>query len=281
MPEQKTKQVPFDPDNRVLGGEWLGWENNEGSYEVEIREGKSLYTTLCLFTFLLVLTALAGVLYLVAPRLAQFHPAIPLIATVTACIIFCFYLFKFLLPLLSMYTGLQLFSLQLMRSRQVPAPSQTAFIIGKLLGISQDRIANSYVHLNNAFVQTFFKSRGVKILVLLPRCLQHVACEQKIFTDIMNCIGCGKCAVRQLKKLSVDLGIDMTLATGGSYARQLIQNTKPGFIVAVACERELLTGLKAIRRIPVIGIPNRRPDGPCRNTEVDVVKVEEILKTYR
>jgi hypothetical protein len=278
MAEEKDLNTPLD--DRILGSEWLGWEDDRIASEVSIREGKGLYLALSIAYYALLFIILAGVIYLIWPRLFQFHPRLPLITLIAAGLAFFMMLLKFLLPVISVYTGVKFFSLPLLQSWQVPFPNRMVFIIGRLLGISQDRIANAYVHYNNALVQIFFRRKGDRVLVLLPRCLQHVQCEQKIFEHIRHCKECGKCAVSQLKKLSEALDIPMMLATGGTYARQLIKTTNPGFIVAVACERELLSGLKAIRRIPVIGIPNRRPEGPCKNTEVDIVEVEEALKAY-
>jgi len=270
-----------DPDDRILGSEWLGWEDKRTASDMEIREGKQLYLSLCIFHYIFLLAILSGVVYLISPRLSQFHPGLPLVMGLAAGLIFFLYLLKFLLPVISVYTGMKFFSLPLLKSWQVTFPNKIVFIIGKLLGKSHDRVANSYVHYNNALVKIFFRKSRKKILVLLPRCLQHVQCEQKIFEHIRHCKECGKCSVRHLKRLSESLDIPMMLATGGSYARQLIKTTKPGFIVAVAFERELLSGLKAIRRIPVIGIPNKRPEGPCKNTEVDIVEIEKALREYR
>jgi len=280
MEEKKFKAYPVSSEDRVLGSEWLGWEDNRISYEVEIKEGKGLYLSLCILFYIGLLAALSAAVYLISPRLSQFHASLPYAVGLTAGFLYGLYLLKFLLPVISTYTGIKFFSLPHVRTWRVTFPNRMVFIIGRLMGISQDRVASSYVRYNNTLVKIFFRKKGKKVLVLLPRCLQHVQCEQKIFEDISHCKACGKCAVRELKRLGEQLGIQMILATGGSYARQLIKSTNPGFIVAVACERELLSGLKAIRRIPVIGIPNRRPEGPCKNTEIDVLEVEAVLKDY-
>jgi hypothetical protein len=47
---------------------------------------------------------------------------------------------------------------------------------------------------------------------------------------------------------------------------------------AVACERELLEGLREIGGVPVICITNRRPEGPCKNTEVDLEEFEAAVR---
>ena len=51
-------------------------------------------------------------------------------------------------------------------------------------------------------------------------------------------------------------------------------------IIAVACERDLISGMMDISQIPVIGILNQRPYGPCRDTYVDVNKIEYYIQKY-
>ncbi|MCJ7499958.1 DUF116 domain-containing protein, partial [bacterium] len=76
------------------------------------------------------------------------------------------------------------------------------------------------------------------------------------------------------------LGIDMTVATGGSLARRVVVETNPELIVGVACERDLASGIVDTYPIPVIGVLIHRPEGPCINTRVDVDKVNEALETF-
>ena len=53
-------------------------------------------------------------------------------------------------------------------------------------------------------------------------------------------------------------------------------------VVAVACERDLASGIRDIRpSIVVVGIPNVRREGPCRNTEVDVEAFEGALRLFK
>jgi hypothetical protein len=48
--------------------------------------------------------------------------------------------------------------------------------------------------------------------------------------------------------------------------------------VAVACERDLVSGIRDAWPLPVIGLINERPEGPCVNTRVDVAGVARILE---
>jgi hypothetical protein len=48
----------------------------------------------------------------------------------------------------------------------------------------------------------------------------------------------------------------------------------------VACERDLSSGIQDSYPLPVFGIINRRPNGPCYDTQVDLEKVEQALTIF-
>ena len=53
----------------------------------------------------------------------------------------------------------------------------------------------------------------------------------------------------------------------------------PRAIIAIACERDLLSGFLEVNpRIPVIGLSNSRPEGPCQNTEIDLGQIEQTIR---
>ena len=55
---------------------------------------------------------------------------------------------------------------------------------------------------------------------------------------------------------------------------------KPLAVIGIACERDLVSGIEEITsKIPVIGIENKRPEGPCKNTLVDVELFEKTLSS--
>jgi hypothetical protein len=72
--------------------------------------------------------------------------------------------------------------------------------------------------------------------------------------------------------------VHLSVATGGTLARRRVAEAKPHAIIAVACERDLTSGIQDAYPLPVIGILNERPYGPCFNTSVDIRKVSEALE---
>lgn len=144
--------------------------------------------------------------------------------------------------------------------------------ISGILKGSKDTLRRLYIELNNTLVlqSSQNKYQPEDILLILPHCLQNSKCTYKITGDISNCGRCGKCSVGNIAKVADDVGITVKVVTGGTAARNIVTEKKPGIILSVACERDLTSGISDITGIPVLGIVNDRPFGPCCNTSVDV-----------
>ncbi len=89
-------------------------------------------------------------------------------------------------------------------------------------------------------------------------------------------MACGRIGAR----ISEERGLDIFIATGGTIARRIVKEVRPDAIVAVACERDLSSGLVDTYPLPILGITNERPFGPCLNTRVDLTKVKEALEFF-
>ena len=89
---------------------------------------------------------------------------------------------------------------------------------------------------------------------------------------------CGRCDIKDLVLLGQRFGIDISVATGGTLARKVIVEKRPQLVLAVACERDLTSGIKDCYPLPVIGVLNERPNGPCYNTIVDVSAIDAALR---
>jgi len=148
---------------------------------------------------------------------------------------------------------------------------------------NKDTIKKFYIDFNNLLVDTMGKKyRPDEIMILLPHCLQYSECQYKITNDIGNCKRCGKCCIGFIADISVEKEVAAYVVTGGTAARNIVSKKRPQIIVSVACERDLTSGIADVGSIPVIGIINDRPNGPCYNTNVDVDalrnKLENIIK---
>jgi hypothetical protein len=56
-----------------------------------------------------------------------------------------------------------------------------------------------------------------------------------------------------------------------------VVQSRPRIILAVACERDLASGIQDTYPLPVFGILNQRPNGPCLDTNVDLSQVKYWL----
>jgi hypothetical protein len=51
--------------------------------------------------------------------------------------------------------------------------------------------------------------------------------------------------------------------------------------VAVACERDMTTGLRDVAgKLPVLGLTMRLPNGPCRDAMLDLDLMERWVKSW-
>ena len=151
--------------------------------------------------------------------------------------------------------------------------------IASIIGIPKNDIRRVFVKLNNSYIYSNTYNFDIKdILILIPHCIQKNSCKLKVTNKIENCVQCGLCNVSDLVKLKEKTGINIVLATGGTLARKMIIENKPKAAIAVACERDLTSGIQDMNHIPVLGVFNKRPNGPCIDTFIDIHEVEKAIK---
>ncbi len=76
-------------------------------------------------------------------------------------------------------------------------------------------------------------------------------------------------------------GVPVFVATRGQLARRVIRERRPRAVVAVACERDMVSGLHDVAgRLPVLGLTMQLPNGPCKDASLDLGKMEEFVKKY-
>jgi hypothetical protein len=151
-------------------------------------------------------------------------------------------------------------------------------MLGRAFGLSQDQVRQSFVQVNNSlFRASKRRIRKDRLLILLPHCLQNFDCPHKIIADYENCRRCGDCLIGDIIQMKERLKVDISIATGGTLARKVMVDKRPTVIVAVACERDLCSGIQDAYPIPVYGILNERPQGPCMNTRVDLNRLDRAV----
>lgn len=153
--------------------------------------------------------------------------------------------------------------------------------IGKFVGISKDEIRKIFIKINNAYIYSNkYNFNSEDLVILIPHCIQNHNCKLKVTNDIENCKKCGTCKINELLELKEKYNIKIFIATGGTLARKIIIDNRPKAVIAVACERDLTSGVRDVKGIPVLGVFNYRPNGPCVDTNINIKEVEEAINFF-
>lgn len=219
-----------------------------------------------------------GFWYLTQPRLHDIYVHLPMMVGVALLAFYLSVVGFFVLIVLSARLHRDLVAA---KKITVKILYPLASALGRLLGVEPDAVRASFIDMNNSLVQASARLvSGDRLLLLLPHCLQNFDCPHRVTSEVRNCRRCGGCEIAGLIEVCEECGIRMSIATGGTLARRVIVETRPKAIVAVACERDLTGGIQDSYPIPVIGVLNERPFGPCRNTRVDLAKVRRAIDFF-
>ena len=243
---------------------------------------KATFLAFCWMS-LFIFIALCGIFYyLVHPRSIAIGVWFDRSVLVTLILICLTISAGLLLITMTSLTGIDLLYPHNQRSITVKFLFPIAATLSQILGVDRNRLRTSFVKVNNALTKAQRKRiRGERILVLLPHCLQIDVCNRKLTSDVNNCVRCGRCPVGSLVDMGEKLGLKVEVVNGGTLAQKKVATINPDGIVAVACERDLTFGIQEVYPIPVYGVINDRPNGPCYNTCVDMHLVEQGIRFFR
>jgi hypothetical protein len=252
-----------------------------GRITLEIKPQKRIFVGLLVFTCVILLFLILLLWYVPMVGLRNIHPYLPLIFSFALAFFVLLMISGGLLLVFTIVRGKDIFLSHKLRGLVAKVLFPLMILMGKVVGISKERVRQSFVELNNHLIRSnSHRVRPDRLLILLPHCIQDFDCEIKITGNIRNCKGCGKCEIKDLIELSDQYHLKIAVATGGTLARRIVLENRPEAIVAVACELDLTTGIQDTYPIPVIGILNERPNGPCINTKVNIEKVRRAILDF-
>jgi len=246
-----------------------------------MRPQKRIFIGLLVFTYLILFFFIFLLWYVPMVGLKNIHSSLPLLFSLVLAILVFLMFSGGLLLVFTILRRKDIFLSHKLRGIVAKILFPFMILMGRLVGVSKERVQQSFIELNNHLVRSnHHRTRPNKLLVLLPHCIQDFDCQIKITGNIKNCKGCGKCEIKDLIELADQHQLNIAVATGGTLARRIIVENKPEAIVAVACELDLTSGIQDSYPIPVIGILNDRPNGPCINTKVDIQKVRNAILDF-
>lgn len=257
---KEYKSNAKSPEDRNLGDEWIDWDGRDNG---GIEEGKGLFLW---FTFAVVLVSdflLVLLVYLITPRLDSFIEELPVAAWTLAGLFISATLFWFFELVFTVYHEKNYFIFHTKPHFLFEVVYTKAIKFGRLFGISRDRLGHSFVKVSNAVSRaTKRPTSGERLLVLLPRCLT-------------------KEELKKAMDLKQRYTFEIFTVSGGELARKKVKELKPTAVIGVACERDLVSGIRDVGgRLSIIGIPNKRPHGPCKDTHIDLHALEDAIKFY-
>ena len=249
--------------DRKLGDQWGDWDG--GPAETQTSAGKRLFLLFGLITIALTGLMSGVAWYLITPRLLQWHPLVPrvLLASLLLTVVLLVgaqlalvtsLLFRWPLPR----------PLRAVMRRFLGITESRVQQVGQRLAVNRDRLAHSYIKVHNALEKLDGEDAfsPQELLVLLPRCLTRGQLEEA-------------------RQLCEEVGTHVAVVAGGELARKRIKQLRPRAIVGVACERDLLSGVRDVGGgMRLLGIPNSRPAGPCKDTVIQIEDLREALRFY-
>jgi hypothetical protein len=246
-----------------------------------LRPQKRIFLGLLVVTCLL-FTLILGILWYVPyVGLTTIHPKLPLILGISFGVLLLLVVGILVMLALTVVLGRDLFFSRKLRGLVIKLLLPLMSVVGKLCGVSKDQVRRSFIEINNQLVLAQHpRTTSDKLLLLMPHCLQFHECQFRITGNTVHCKRCGKCPITGLVELSEKYHVGLAVATGGTLARRIVVERRPRLIIAVACERDLSSGIQDSYPLPVFGIINQRPNGPCYDTLVNLEQVEEALKTF-
>lgn len=251
--------------------------------DTDKKQGSEKWTfiLLLLFTCIALIITAALLWWIPYVGFSSIHPRLPLIMAIIIAAGVLYLIGGALTLVLTVIRGKNLFFNRRIRGVVIRFLYPLLVFVGKMIGIGEDRIRRSFIAINNQLVLAENKKvRPEKLLMLLPHCLQNHDCAVRITGNVENCKGCGKCKIKYLVGFSEKYHIPISVATGGTLARRIVVEKRPDIIIGVACERDLASGIQDSYPIPVYGILNMRPFGPCYDTDIDLELVEKGIATF-
>jgi hypothetical protein len=258
---RRAELIHLDVDRR-LGHEWDEWDGtplpNAGNFDA----APALFFRWAVLSLVVAFGILTAGLFLLAPRLAQLHPALPAAGWSILGVAAGLTLLWWALLGLSYLTGRAMLPAWLAERglflRVMSFTSKVASWFGR-----RDWVENAAVKVYNALA--LVRTRTVKageLLLLVPRCLSRATLDRVL-------------------EMAGRYEVPVFVATRGQLARRVIRERRPRAVVAVACERDMVTGLHDVAaKLPVLGLTMTLPAGPCKDAELDYPTLERYMAAF-
>jgi uncharacterized protein len=254
--------IKIETDRR-LGHEWDEWDGGALDNGGDFASPARLYFGFTAVGIVLLAILAAATVYLLAPRLALISRRLPFVLYLSIVGLVALSFAWLTLLALSVWTGRALLPEKLAERGLLLRTLHLAWRVGELFGIKRDWTDHASVAVYDRLALA--RERRVnpsELLILIPRCLSRESLDGVL-------------------EIAKRYGVSAFVATRGQLARRVIRERRPKAVVAVACERDLVSGLHDVAgRVPVLGLPMTLPNGPCKDAALDLVRMDEFVRKY-
>jgi len=260
-PPPRAQLIHIEVDRR-LGHEWDEWNGKPLPAGGDFSAPPGLFFRFAVLTLAVLAGAAALLLYIVAPRLAALAPVLPTVLWLALAAVTGLAWLWFGLAVLSFYSGTTLLPEGLLERGPYLRLMNYTSALSRVFG-RRDWVEHAAIDIYN----TLAVRRGRKVgkgelLVLIPRCLSKQALDGVL-------------------EIAGRYEVPVFVATRGQLARRVIRERRPRAVVAVACERDMMTGLRDVAgKLPVLGLTMQLPNGPCRDAVLDLPQMEEWVRGW-
>ena len=206
--------------------------------------------------------AAAALVFILDPRLARLHPLVPRILWTGLFVAGAVLWIWWGLLFLSYGTGKAFLPESLAERGPFLRLMRHTSGIAERFG-RRDWVENAAVKVYNALALLRGRKVGKgELLLLIPRCL-----SKDTLDGVLGIAG--------------KYGVPVFVATRDSSPAGSIRERRPRAVVAVACERDMVSGLHDVAgKVPVLGLTMTLPSGPCKDALLDLGQLEDWVRSY-
>ncbi len=123
----------------------------------------------------------------------------------------------------------------------------------------------------------FYATPVAERFIFMPQCLRSIDCPAKLTPEGITCVCCGRCGIRDAKRIAEAEGYKFFIVPGSSFIKRIIQKYHPKGIIGVGCEMEIKEGLILCHSygIPAIGVPLTKAG--CISTTLDWERLYDVI----
>ncbi len=255
----RAQLIHIEVDRR-LGHEWDEWNGRPLPGGGDFSAVPGLFFRFAALTVAVASAAIALLLYLIGPRLGTLWTPLPRILWTALGVLAALQWLYLGVLAGSFYSGRNVLPERLMERGPYLQLMNYTSLMARAFG-KRDWVEHAAIDVYNTLAER--RGRRVRkgeLLVLIPRCLSKQALDGVL-------------------EIAGRYEVPVFVATRGQLARRVIRERRPRAVVAVACERDMMTGLRDVAgKLPVLGLTMQLPNGPCRDAAIDLHQMERWVQ---